>query len=149
MKTFNEIENALRDYSWMIKEIQRLKDDLNSINISMTAQYGIEAAMPKSGAISNPVEREVINKERKQKTLQKFEEKIKFIETHSSYITDDRQIAILNCMLDGMSIVAISQHMGFSEKKVYTLKDEIVRKLKENTGNTENTRNTGFTNIAG
>ncbi|MFJ8266799.1 LuxR C-terminal-related transcriptional regulator [Peribacillus asahii] len=47
-------------------------------------------------------------------------------------IDDDRELTVLNCLLDGMSIVAISQHMSFSERKVYSIKDNIVKRMKEN-----------------
>lgn len=143
MKTFHDIENALRDYCWMNKEIARLTDELKVVNTKCTAQYGIEAAMPKGGGTSNPVESEIISKDRKSKTLEKFLKKVSFIDKHSSCIDDDRQLTVLNCMLDGMSMVAISQHMGFSERKVYTIKDEIVRKIKENA------ENAGIAGIAG
>lgn len=143
MKTFHEIENALRDYHWMIKEIQRLREELNSVNVSITTKYGVEASMPKGNKISKNVESEVISRERKQKTLKKFEDKVKFIETNCTCIEDDRELAVLNCILDGLSIVSISQHLGFSERKVYMIKDEIVKKIKENA------ENAGFTGIAG
>ncbi|MCK6203941.1 DNA-binding response regulator [Bacillus infantis] len=143
MKTFNDIENALRDYHWMIKEIMRLKEELNTSNASVTAAYGIEASMPKGSGTSDPTGREVIQRDRRHKTLKKFEEKVKFIEQNSSCINDDRELTVLNCMLDGLNIVSISQHMGFSERKVYGLKDEIVKKMKENA------ENAGFAGIAG
>jgi DNA-binding NarL/FixJ family response regulator len=120
----------------MVKEIQRLKEELNVITAG-TAKYGIEATLPKGNGTSNPIEREAISRERRHKTLKKFEEKVKFIEMNSGCIEDDRELTVLNCLLDGMSIVAISQHMGFSERKVYMLKDEIVKKMKENAGNAD------------
>lgn len=138
MKTFHDIENALRDYSWMLKEITRLQDELNMTNAKMTATYGVEATLPKGGGISDPTGREVVNRDRKNRTLKKFISKVDFIDKHSVVINDDRELTVLNCLLDGMSIVSISQHMSFSERKVYSIKDDIVRKLKENAGNAGN-----------
>lgn len=138
MDTFNDIENALRDYSWMVKEITRLREELNIVNTSVTAAYGIEATLPKGNQTSDNISAEVIKRERKHKTLKKFESKVSFIEQYSNHITDDREITVLNCLLDGMSIVAISQHMGFSERKVYKIKDDIVRQLKDGAGNARN-----------
>lgn len=137
MYTRNDIENALKDYFWMTKEIQRLKDELNAVNNKMTATYGVEATLPKGNGTSDPVGSEVIQRDRRYKTLKRFEEKVSFIEQHMSCIKSDREIAVLNCMLDGMSFVAISQHMGFSERKVYMIKDDIVKKLKESAENAE------------
>lgn len=138
MKTFHDIESALRDYNWMVKEIDRLRKELKTVNSSLTPVYGIEASLPKGSGTSDKVGNEVLNRDRKQKTIKKFEEKVQFIHDNSDCITDDRELTVLNCMLDGMSIVAISQHMGFSERKVYTIKDDIVRKMKENAENAEN-----------
>lgn len=138
MKTFHDIENALRDYHWMLKEIERLKEELKSVNSNVTPVYGIESSMPKGSGTSDKVGNEVVNRDRKQKTIQKFGAKVQFIHDNSDCITDDRELTVLNCMLDGMSIVAISQHMGFSERKVYTIKDDVVRKMKENAGNAGN-----------
>jgi len=143
LKTFHDIENALKDYSWMIKEIQRLREELNTPNTKMTASYGIEATLPKGNGTSDPVGREVIQRDRRYKTLKRFEKKVSFIEQHAPAIKSDREIAVLNCMLDGMSFVAISQHMGFSERKVYMIKDDIVKKLKESAENAD------FAEIAG
>jgi DNA-binding NarL/FixJ family response regulator len=138
LKTFNDIENALKDYCWMTKEIVRLKDELSSVNSSMTAKYGIEATLPKGNETSNPTEREVFKRDRRHKTLKKFTEKVQFVEEHSDCIKDDREITVLNCLLDGMSIVAISQHMGFSERKVYSIKNDIVNRIKDNAENAGN-----------
>ncbi|MED3574511.1 DNA-binding response regulator [Cytobacillus praedii] len=138
MKTFHDIENALRDYHWMVKEIARLKDELNNTNSSVTAKYGIEATLPKGNGTSDSTPREVIQRDRRHKTLRKFESKVVFIDDYSTYVEDDREIAVLNCLLDGMSIVSISQHLGFSERKVYSIKDDIVRSMKENAENAGN-----------
>lgn len=149
LKSFHDIENALRDYSWMLKEISRLQDELNITNAKMTATYGIEATLPKGDGISDPTGREVVNRDRKNKTLKKFISKVDFIDRYSSVINDDRELTVLNCLLDGMSIVAISQHMSFSERRVYSIKDEIVKKMKENASNAENAGNAGNAGIAG
>lgn len=137
MKTFHDIENALRDYSWMIKEIQRLKDELNTTNAKMSATYGIEASMPKGTGTSDSTLKEVVQRDRRHRTLKRFENKVQFVDKYSLCIKSDREIAVLNCMLDGMSFVAISQHMGFSERKVYMIKDDIVKKMKESAENAE------------
>ncbi|MFJ8266798.1 hypothetical protein [Peribacillus asahii] len=65
----------------MTKEIARLKEELNETDAKMTATYGIEASLPKGNGTSDPTGREVINHERKRKTLRKFENKVDFIDT--------------------------------------------------------------------
>ena len=143
MKTFHDIENALKDYHWMVKEIARLREELNTSNASVTAAYGIEATLPKGNDISDPTGRECLQRDRKHRTLKKFEDKVTFIENNANCITDDRELTVFNCLLDGMSIVAISQHMGFSERRVYNIKDDIVKNLKNNAENAGNARFAG------
>jgi len=46
-------------------------------------------------------------------------------------ITDEREKAVLNCMLDGMSVRAISKHMGLSERHVFRIKDSIVQQMAD------------------
>lgn len=131
MRTFHDIENALKDYHWMVKEIARLREELNTTNASLTAAYGIEATLPKGNDTSDPTGRECLQRDRKHRTLKKFEDKVSFIEKSANKISDDRELTVFNCLLDGMSIPAISQHMGFSEKRVYKIKDDIVGSLRE------------------
>lgn len=135
MKTFHDIEDALRNYHWMVREISRLREELNSAQPNVTASYGVEASMPKGNGTTDKTLGEVVRRDRRFKTLKKFEKKVMFVEEYSTCIKDDREIAVLNCMLDGMSIVAISQHMGFSERKVYMIKDDIVKKMLKNAEN--------------
>lgn len=146
MKSFHDIENALKDYHWMVKEIQRLKEELNTSNAKVTASYGVEASLPKGSGTSDPTGNEVLQRDRRYRTLKRFEDKVIFVEVYSSCIQSDRELTVLNCMLDGMSFVAISQHMGFSERKVYSIKDDIVRKIK---AESENAGFAGFAEIAG
>lgn len=143
MKTFYEIENAIKDYFWMNKEIIRLREELSTTNTSLTAGYGIEATMPKGNTTTNQIEREIVQRDRRHKTLRKFEDKVSFIEIHADCVRDDKELTVLNCLLDGMSIVSISQHMGFSERKVYGIKDDIVNKILKNAENAKNTEIAG------
>lgn len=147
LKTFHDIENALRDYHWMSREISRLREELNIVNTSVTAAYGLQASMPKGNETSDSTAREVIQRDRRHRTLKKFEKKVRFIEEHSVYVKDDREIAVLNCMLDGMNIVSISQHMGFSERRIYSIKDDIVKTMKENAEIAEIAGNAEFAKI--
>src|SRR5699024_11570578 len=61
-----EIEQALRDYNWMIKEIKRQRELLGHIETNIVSQSGLESSMPKAqGVTSDPVALEVIRREKK------------------------------------------------------------------------------------
>jgi len=125
-----EIEQALRDYNWMIKEIKRQRELLGHIGTNIVAQSGIESSMPKAqGVTSDPVALEVIRREKKSKWVEKLEEKVLFIQKRISVITNEREKAVLECMLDGLSMVAIGKHMGLSRTHIYNIKESIVYKI--------------------
>ncbi|WP_237417336.1 hypothetical protein [Halobacillus litoralis] len=51
-----QIENALRDYNWMINEIKRQRELLEDAGTNLVAQSGIESTLPKhQGATGDPV----------------------------------------------------------------------------------------------
>lgn len=127
MKTNQEIESALRNYHWLIKEVVRLKYDLGMIG-NPSANKG--EIGPKMGRPFNPTLNEVIRREHKQETLEKFESKINYVERNTEIITNDRELTVLNCLLDGMNINNISRHMGYSKRTIYSIKESIIEKIK-------------------
>lgn len=128
-----EIEQALRDYRWMINEIRRQRELLNDINPSVTAQGGIESSLPKAkGVTGDPVAMEVIRRDKASRWVQKLEKKVTFIQERIHVIQEPKEKAVLECMLDGMSMVGISRHMGLSRTHIYKMKDDIIKKIYEN-----------------
>lgn len=131
LKTNNEIESALRNYHWLVKEVARLRHELSHIDPCMSSNTGGGDPSGRTGRIANPTLNEVLRREHKLETLRKFESKIDFVEKHSICITNDRELTVLNCLLDGMNINSISRHMGYSKRTIYAIKEEIIRKMKE------------------
>lgn len=121
-----QIEQALRDYSWMLNEIKRQRELLSHIGGNIVAQGGIESTMPKpQGETSDPVALEVVRRDKNSKWLDKLEGKVLFVQKRICIIQDEREKAVLECMLDGMSMSAISNHMGLSRQHIYKIKDSI------------------------
>ena len=129
--TKKEIEKIIRDYHWMINEIARLKEFIH-INKNTTSQYGIESTLPKSkNKISDPVYMEVSRRELKSKRMIRLENKVLFIQQKLNQITDEREITVLECLLDGLSIAATARHLGLSERLIYQIRDNIVNKFMD------------------
>ncbi|MET3508567.1 DNA-binding response regulator [Halalkalibacter oceani] len=129
----NNVEQALRDYHWMPKEIERIKKRLEEMDTSVTAMYGIEASLPKpKGVHTDKVGNAVIRNEKQHRYLKKLQAKMKLVEDNIDSIEDDREKAVLFCMLDGMTQVSISLHLGLSEAKVSKIKYSIVNRMYEN-----------------
>lgn len=129
MKTNHEIENALRNYHWLVKEVARLKRELGDIGNPLANKS--EGPGAKTGRPFNPTLNEVIRREHKQETLEKFESKIEYVERNTVVVTNDRELTVLNCLLDGMNINNISRHMGYSKRTIYSIKESIIEKMKK------------------
>jgi DNA-directed RNA polymerase specialized sigma subunit len=128
----NEISETLRDYNWIINEIKRQRKLLEDAGENLTAQYGIEAAMPKAkGLTGDPIYQEVVRREKKSRWIEKLEKKILFIQSRVDRITDERERAVLECILDGMSMKAISRHMGLSTRHIQRIKNSIVEQMSD------------------
>jgi DNA-binding NarL/FixJ family response regulator len=130
--TYNkyQIYGILKNYHWMLREIQRIDKELSTTDFKGTAQYGIEATMPRAqGIVSRALENEVLRRCEKSKKLVKYCEQINFINERSPRIIEEKEKVILDCLLDGMGITAISHHLRTSRKHINELRDNIVDKL--------------------
>jgi len=126
-----EIEQALRDYRWMINEIKRQRELLGDINPSVTSQGGIESSLPKpKGVTGDPVAREVIRRDKASRWVQNLEKKVTFIQERIHIIKEPKEKAVLECMLDGLSMKAIGQHMGLSRSHIYNIKESIIEQIE-------------------
>ena len=122
-----EVEQALKDYNWMLNEIKRQRQEIEYYDGgNLVAQGGIDSVMPKAqGGTGDPVAMEVVRRENKSDWILKLERKVLFIQKRIPVIQDEREKAVLECMLDGMSMSAIGHHMGLSRRHIYTLKESI------------------------
>lgn len=123
----HQIYGILKDYSWMVKEIQRIDTYLSETDFKGTAQYGIEATLPKAqGIVGKALENEVMRRLNKSKRLQRYINEVNFINERIPVVTDEKEKVVLDCILDGMSLAAISHHLGISRKQVHIIRDHIV-----------------------
>lgn len=128
--TENQLEQLLKDYYWMINSVKIMREGLNGAGEGLTAQYGLEAAMPKaSGQHSDPIYREFTRREKRWKKINDYEQKIKSVQERLHTITIDREIEVLHWLLEGKSMRWIGQHMGLSDRHIGRIKDTIIRKM--------------------
>lgn len=137
MLTKSEIEQILRDYHWMVREIERIRSYLAGAGERTVREYGIESGMPKpQGKTSDPVHQEVARREKQWRRVEKLEGKVRFVQERIEIISDERERTVMDCMLDGMSFTAIAYHMKLSKGHVNNIKDHIVDRLYESQKNT-------------
>ncbi|WP_079708611.1 LuxR C-terminal-related transcriptional regulator [Paraliobacillus ryukyuensis] len=125
-----QLSEALKDYHWMVNEIARQRKLLQDAGTKLVAQTGTESAMPKAqGDPSDPVSMEVIRRDKKYKWIAKLEDKVTFIQERTHVADNEREIVILECMMDGMSMTAISNHLGLSRRHVHNIRDTVIDKM--------------------
>lgn len=126
----HHIYGILKNYFWMVKEIQRIDYELSKTDFTGTAQYGVEATLPKAqGIVGKALENEILRRSKKSERLMDYIEKVNYINEHMGNITDEKEKVILDCLLDGLSLTGISKHLGMSRKQVTEIRDDIVDKL--------------------
>jgi DNA-binding NarL/FixJ family response regulator len=132
--TYNkfQIYGILKDYFWMIREIQKIDRELQKTDFAGVAQYGIEATLPHAvGIVGRALENEVVRRSKKSERMLDYAKKVNFINERLGKVTDEKEKVVLDCMLDGMNLVAIAHHLKISRKQVHILRDTIVNRLAE------------------
>src|SRR5690348_16209623 len=133
--TKNELEQMIYDYRWQSREAQRIKCLLNHIespNGVTTTQYGEVATLPKANtSIKSKSEINAMSKreERLYRRYLRYTKNTQFIESLANHLTNDIQLIILDCMMEGMSYRSIASHIGTSRYKIGEMKEELLSQL--------------------
>jgi hypothetical protein len=126
------VEEELKDYPWMVREIERLRGILEEAGSGLTGVYGLDGAMPKGkGGHADSVHREAQKREKYWNRMKQLEEKVTRIDSAAERLCDDRQRTILECIMEGQRMNRIAQHIGVSRQRLHELKLELVRLLAE------------------
>lgn len=131
--TENTIYEILSNYFWMIKEIERLDEILKGTEFAGVAQYGIEATMPKpqGGLTKDAIANEIARRDKKMARRLRLVSKVEYIQKRIERVQDEREKVVLDCLLDGMSINAISNHLGLTRRHINNLRRNIVHTMMD------------------
>lgn len=128
----HQVYGILKNYFWMVNEIQKIDYELSKVEFKGTAQYGMSAAMPTGkGTVGKALENEVIRRSKKSERMYDYSDKVNYLHERIPRISDEKEKVVLDCMLDGMSLTAISHHLKVSRKQVHVMRDSIVDQLVE------------------
>ena len=125
MYTREEVRNMIDNYKWMRNIIEAQVYDADSTS---TAQYGIEAVMPKAkGGTGDKVLVKVLDRNREYRRNIKLLNKIQFIDKYEEYITDEKNYHILQMLKLRMQHKTIKDLMEIhSDSTFYGCINEIV-----------------------
>lgn len=134
LEIVQKTEEDLRSYHWMIKEIERLKKELDKVikyigpESRLVAQWGIEATLPKAQG-TKPSTTLSISEEKYERQFNRWkalEEKLRKINAVLDGIEDEREKTVLECILDGERMNIIARHVGVSRTRLNEIKRGIV-----------------------
>jgi hypothetical protein len=129
-------EEDLHSYHWMLREIERLKKELNEAlktlgpSSRLTAVYGDEAGMPQGQGLKlSTMSISEQRFDRQWQRLKKLEQKVERMNKAAEQITDDKERTVLECILDGVRMNMVARHVGISRQRLNEIKRLIVKKM--------------------
>ncbi|NRS17612.1 hypothetical protein HPY28_22305 [Brevibacillus sp. HB1.2] len=123
MEWLQRTEEELRDYPFMLREIDRLKGYLKDAGEGTVGAYGIDAFQPKGkGKNGDKTHAEVVRRERKWKRLSKLQEIVERIDQAVECITDEKEKTVLDAIMDGEKNNFIARQIGVSRQRYYEIK---------------------------
>jgi len=128
--TPDTLDSMITDYHWMVNAIKEMRADM--VVGAKTAQYGIEATLPKAvGGVGDPIMQEAIRRSKNIKRVAEYEKILLEVQKLVDKITDDRDVQVLNWMLDGKSKRWIAKKMGLSHTHIQNIKECILKQMLE------------------
>lgn len=128
--TSNQILEAMHSYKIVINQIVKIRKELNDAHAG-TAQYGLQASMPKASGTSDVLFSEYLRRERMHKTLDRMKEKVTIIQMFCESVEFDRlsfkDKLILEYTLLGMSQTEIGdkEEIGCSQANIHNRQSKI------------------------
>lgn len=117
MYTPTEVKQLITDYHWMRRLIDHQVYEYDSAS---TAQYGIEATMPKAqGGAGDKVLVRVIKNDKDRRKTQELIDKVSFIDKYEHLITNDKNYHILQLLKQGESKHRVMVLMQISKDNLY------------------------------
>jgi DNA-binding NarL/FixJ family response regulator len=120
----------IKNYKWMMAMIKEYRYEFDMPEFKGVATYGLEASLPKApGYISHALELEVERLDGRFKRISDYINKVNYINNNRYKVTNEKEIEVLDCLLDGESLAAIGRHMGIGKRTVDRIRSNIVDRL--------------------
>ncbi|MGK5510492.1 hypothetical protein [Brevibacillus formosus] len=137
LEVVQKVEEEIKDYHWMVKEVERLRKEIDKaissnplIQEKLVATYGDAAGMPSGKGLR--LSTLTLSEERYEKQIERMkslEEKVRQINDFTNNLEDNKYRTVLECMMDGMRMNSIARHVGVSRQRLNEIKRDIVNRL--------------------
>ncbi len=106
----------------------RMKDELDSLTAAAsTAQYGIEATMPKAvGGTSDPVHAHVQIRAAREVRINKIKDELLMVQNLTSKVAGDIEQEVLYWLLEGMPFRWIGAKLNMSHTSVQRVRERVI-----------------------
>lgn len=137
LEVVQKVEEEIKDYHWMLKEVERLRKEIDKAIVSnpaiqqkLVATYGDAAGMLSGkglrlSTLTFPEERY----EKRIERMKSLENKVRQINDFAIELGDSKHRTVLECMMDGMRMNSIARHVGVSRQRLNEIKRDIVNRL--------------------
>ncbi|WP_074011223.1 hypothetical protein [Numidum massiliense] len=132
VEVVEKVWEDLRSYNWMIKEVNRLNSELYKVSSPpehLTAQYGIEAVMPKPKGTIPVSDIEMQRIERLKHRVDRLQIKVHKIERAIRKLDDDKERSFIDCVLSGWKMKDIARHIGVSRQRLNEIKRSVIKRF--------------------
>lgn len=126
--TREQVRVYLSQYTSIIKEIEQYRCEMGKLlPAASTAQYGIEATLPKAqGGVSNPTFNQAINGPANDAYITRRLAVVSATKQFKRHIKEPVAVSVLDCWMRGCTVVETSTQLNISKRKVDRLRSEIL-----------------------
>lgn len=126
--TPDTLDSIIRDYHWMVNAIKKMREEM--VIGAKTAQYGIEATLPRAaGSVRDPIQFELNRRFRHLRRIKDYEHKILEVQQRLDKVVNCRDAEILFWLLEGKSMRWIGKHMNLSHTNIQLIRKNIIRNM--------------------
>ncbi|WP_431811916.1 hypothetical protein [Lysinibacillus sp. FW12] len=126
--TPDTLDSMITDYHWMVNAIKEMRAEM--VIGAKTAQYGIEATLPKAaGGVGDPIMQEAIRRSKNIKRIAEYEKKLLEVQQRVDKVVNSRDAEILFWLLEGKSMRWIGRHMNLSHTNIQLIRKNIISSM--------------------
>ncbi|MFS0878060.1 hypothetical protein [Solibacillus isronensis] len=128
LSCFHKIEKEIEQYHIDVQGTQQ--------PVASTAQYGIEATMPKAkGGVSDPTFNQAVNKGVQDPHIRRRIAVVRAVKQFKNHITGFRESDVFDCWVAGLTIEKTAEKLGISNTTVHRNREKVIELILKGENN--------------